>query len=239
MTTPNHAFIFARGGSKGLPRKNLRLISGVPLIGHSILCAQKIGSISKIFLSTDCKEIAEVGQTFNAEIINRPVELASDTSPEWLSWQHAVSYVEEKYGEFDKFLSLPPTAPCRRSEDVLACIEALDDCVDIVVTATQSARNPWFNMIQELPSGHVRRVNIDSNFNRRQDCPQCLDLATVAYATRASFIRDSSSIWDGKMKAVEVPTESAIDIDSYFDYSVAKFVLEQFLVHSENKHLPA
>ena len=237
MTPPSHAFIFARGGSKGLPRKNLMPISGIPLVGHSILCAQEIGLISKIFLSTDCQEIAEAGLTYNVEIINRPVELASDTSPEWLSWQHAVSYVEEKYGEFDKFVSLPPTAPCRRSEDVLSCIQELDNCVDIVVTATQSARNPWFNMVRRLPNGLVEKVNSGSNFNRRQDCPECLDLSTVAYASRASFIKEASSIWDGRMKALIVPAESAIDIDSHFDYSVAKFVLEQFLAHSNCKRV--
>ena len=97
------AFVFARGGSKGLPRKNVLPIAGLPLLVHGIRVAQEIEPISAIYVSTDCDEIANVAKRAGAEIIPRPAELASDDSPEWLSWQHAINHVFAHYGSFDVF----------------------------------------------------------------------------------------------------------------------------------------
>ena len=90
------AFIFARGGSKGVLGKNIRNLGGKPLLAHSIITAQNIDEISRIFVSTDSQDIAEVGIKYGAEIINRPVELAQDDSPEWLSWWHAIKWLEAR-----------------------------------------------------------------------------------------------------------------------------------------------
>ena len=111
------AFIFARGGSKGIKRKNLVPFNGIPLIAHSILLAQKLSCIEKIYVSTDSEEIADVSRMYGASIIKRPIELASDSSPEWLSWQHAIKYSVELNGNFDKFISLPTTSPLRIKSD--------------------------------------------------------------------------------------------------------------------------
>ena len=107
------AFIFARGGSKGLPGKNLLNLDGMPLLAHSIMIAKDIDKISRIFVSTDSPEIAEVGIRYGAEVIDRPIELAQDDSPEWMSWLHAINWVEGREGLFDCFVSLPATAPLR------------------------------------------------------------------------------------------------------------------------------
>ena len=84
------AFIFARGGSKGIPGKNIRNLGGKPLLAHSILMAQSIDKISRVFVSTDDQEIADIGAEYGAEIIERPPELAQDDSSEWLAWLHAI-----------------------------------------------------------------------------------------------------------------------------------------------------
>ena len=97
------AFIFARGGSKGVIGKNIRNLGGKPLLAHSIITAQNIDEISRIFVSTDDQDIAEVGIKYGAEIINRPVELAQDDSPEWLSWLHAIKWLETRNEFFDCF----------------------------------------------------------------------------------------------------------------------------------------
>ena len=83
MNELNFCFIFARGGSKGLPGKNMLPINRMPLIGHSIEIAKISKKIDKVFISTDCKEIAQAGDLLGAEVINRPPELASDTASEW------------------------------------------------------------------------------------------------------------------------------------------------------------
>ena len=102
----NFAFIFARGGSKGIPRKNLLKINGLSLVEHSINVALAVDSINQVYVSTEDSEIASISRQAGAEIIDRPLHLAADNSPEWLSWQHAIKYSLELNGNFDKFISL-------------------------------------------------------------------------------------------------------------------------------------
>ena len=226
MNELTFCFIFARGGSKGLPGKNMLPINRMPLIGHSIEIAKISKKIDKVFISTDCKEIAHAGDLLGAEVINRPLELASDTASEWDAWQHAIYYVEQKYGYFTKFISLPATAPCRRATDVERCLNLLDEDVDIVVTTTKSQRSPWFNMVTTDSMNRARLVNNGEVFTRRQDAPMCHDMTTVAYVSRPEFIKRSKGIWDGIVRAVDVPSYSAIDIDTFYDYTLAKLILE-------------
>ena len=228
------AFVFARGGSKGLPGKNLLPIAGHPMLAHSIRIAQQITEVNSVFLSTDCSKIAETGAAYGAEIILRPEHLASDTAPEWLAWQHAIYYVIDRYGSFDCFLSLPPTAPCRSVADVRRCMDALTFDTDLVLTTTPSHRSPWFNMVLKRCDGFLELVKTGNEVNRRQDVPACFDIATVAYAARPEFILRASSIWDGKIRGVEIPPERAVDIDTPVDYAIARFLKEQYIPVLEN-----
>ena len=94
------AFVFARGGSKGLPGKNILPIGGHPLIAHSIRLAQSIEAIDSVYVSTDCPQIALAAKQYGAELIKRPDEMATDTSLEWLSWQHGINHVLTHHGYF-------------------------------------------------------------------------------------------------------------------------------------------
>jgi len=220
-----HAFIFARGGSKGVPRKNIRLFNNVPLLGHSIKLAQELSVIEHVFVSTEDAEIAQVAENYSGAVIHRPVSLALDETPEWLAWQHAIRWVEDRYGTFDLFLSLPPTSPLRSKVDVERCVTALDDDTDIIVAVTESRRSPWFNIVTETDSGHLRCV-IESKYrlDRRQDCPLAYDLTTVAYVARPNFIKTSNGLFDGRVKGVQVPPERAVDIDTTLDFEIAEFL---------------
>lgn len=221
-------FIFARGGSKGLPRKNLLPICGFPLVVHSIHTAQSLGDIERVFVSTDCQEISSIAAAAGAEIINRPYELACDTASEWLAWQHAIRWVQAKYGDFDCFLTLPPTAPCRRVSDVKRCLEALNPNIDLVLTMSPSHRNPWFNMVTEDAEGCLKLVKTEAAIQRRQDAPLCFDIATVAYAAYPAYILKATSLWEGKVCGVKIRSEYAIDIDTHIDYVIARFLKEQY-----------
>ena len=167
------AFIFARGGSKGLKDKNILQIGDKPLIAHSIDLSKKIKEIDKIFVSTDSDKIANIGEKYGAQIIERPKELALDNSPEWLSWQHAINFLIINTALSKKFLSLPPTAPLRSIIDVQKCLDALKGKVDIVTTMTESHRNPWFNMVTYSEKNNdISLINKNDLIKRRQDAPK-------------------------------------------------------------------
>ena len=221
------AFIFARGGSKGLPRKNILPIGGLPMLVHGIQTALQLDNVVGVYVSTDCSEIAAIAQEAGAEVIIRPAELAGDSSPEWLAWQHAIRAVRERCGNFDCFLSLPPTAPLRNLEDVKNCLAAFQADVDVVITMTPARRSPWFNMVLKDKSGTVSLVSKKNSVYRRQDSPACFDMTTVAYVARPEFILSAQKMWDGKVVGVEVPIERSLDIDTPFDFALAKFVMEQ------------
>ncbi|WP_216904199.1 cytidylyltransferase domain-containing protein [Synechococcus sp. CCY 9618] len=225
MTT--HAFVFARGGSKGLPRKNLLPMAGLPLVAHSIRVAAALEEIDRIFVSTEDGEIAAVAREYGARVIERPAELATDTAPEWLAWRHAVAWVEAEVGPFERFLSLPATAPLRSAVDAQRCLAALTASTDLVLTMSAARRNPWFNMVVADPEGCVRPVNAGDGVSRRQDASAVFDLATVAYATRPTYIREATGLWAGVVRGVEVPVARAIDIDDALDFSIATFLMEQ------------
>ncbi len=225
-----YAFIFARGGSKGLPGKNIKDLNGKPMLAYSIEIAQQIDSIDRVFVSTDDKEIAAIAEKYNAEIINRPIKLAQDNSAEWEAWKHAVTYVNKKYGQFDIFISLPTTAPLRNKDDVKSCLSTLTQDIDIVITVSESDNNPFFNMVQLGKSGQAQLFNkSETTFTRRQDVPKAFNITTVAYATKPEFIMKSNGIFNGKVHAVKIPQERAIDIDTITDFKIAECLLKTSL----------
>jgi len=226
-------FIFARGGSKGLPRKNIRLLAGKPLIAYAIDTALSSELIDRVVVSTDDDEIAGIACEYGAEVpFMRPQELARDDSPEWLAWQHAIRMLEERdKRKMDVFVSVPPTAPLRAVEDVDGCIRMLlKSDADIVITVKQANRNPYFNMVSLNKDGYAELVMpSDRTIHRRQDAPQVYDMTTVAYVARPAFVLNAHSAFEGKVKAVVVPAERALDIDTKLDFRFADFLLRESL----------
>ena len=222
------AFIFARGGSKGLPGKNIKYLLGKPLIAYSIEAALASKGIDRVFVSTDDEEIANIAKEHGAEVpFLRPKELAQDHSSEWLAWRHAVTWVQDRVGNFDQFISLPATSPCRSAADIERCIDKLTQGVDIVVTATESQHNPHFNMIKISSDGRCSRFNeTTENIVRRQDVAQAYNMATVAYVCRPEFILTEENLWSGRMEAVIIEPANAIDIDTEFDFMLAELILK-------------
>lgn len=217
-------FVFARGGSKGLPGKNIKLLDGKPLIGYSIETAKSCPRIESVIVSTDNAEIASVARDFGAETpFMRPANLAADNSPEWLAWRHAILWVQQHRGPFDAFVSLPATAPFRAVSDVEMCLDCLeeDDNTDIVVTGCEATRSPYFNMVTTKHDGYVALAEEGHRYANRQDAPKLFDLATVAYVARPEFIISASRYFDGNVRLIEVPRERALDIDTPFDFEIA------------------
>lgn len=224
------AFVFARGGSKGVPGKNIRLLQGKPLIGHAINCALASAYVDRVLVSTDSQEIADVAIEFGAEVpFLRPIELSLDDSPEWLAWRHAITFIKEREKLPDVFLSVPTTAPLRLPVDLDACVEKLlSDKFDIVITGCEAARSPYFNMIKMNDHGCAEiALNPEIPITRRQDAPTLYDITTVAYAARPEFVLKKFGIFQGKVGFVQVPTDRALDIDTELDFQVAECLLAQ------------
>lgn len=220
------ALICARGGSKGLPGKNIKPLMGRPLIAWSIAQARAVNAISQVIVSTDSEEIAAAARAAGADVpFIRPAELARDDSPEWLVWRHALNYMKQTHGQFPQALVVvPATAPLRAVEDIENCIKVYDaDEVDVVVTVTAAHRSPYFNMVKISDAGAVSLVIPPSGrVFRRQDVPPVYDLTTVAYVARPEFVMSASGIFEGRVKHSFVPLERALDIDTAFDFQIAE-----------------
>ncbi|KGK15519.1 cytidylyltransferase domain-containing protein [Vibrio navarrensis] len=223
----NYAFIFARGGSKGLPGKNIKPLAGKPLLHYSIDSALAAQSIEQVFVSTDDTEIAQVARNGGAIVIDRPAELASDTSPEWLSWRHAIEWVRANYGDFDGFISLPATAPLRAVSDIENAIQQrMSVGADICISVTPASRSPFFNMVKQTDSGMVELViKPEGEVARRQDAPAVFDITTVVYATTPEFVLNHYGLFSGNVTSIEVPKERAVDIDDIYDFMLAEAIV--------------
>lgn len=221
--------IFARGGSKGIPHKNIAKLCGKPLLAYAIEVGKHVRGISKFIVSTDDPKIADVAKQYGAEVpFMRPKELAADDSPEILAWKHAITEMEKQRGSsVDILLSIPATSPLRTVFDVQACLDLLlSSDADMVITVTDTSRHPSFNMVvldKEKNASHV--MPSDQPISRRQDAPKIYDMTTVAYAMRVPYIKSARSPMEGKIKAVVVPTERALDIDTQFDFDIAEYLI--------------
>lgn len=222
------AFIFARSGSKGLPNKNIKLLADKPLIAYSIEQALATKRIERVIVSTDSKEIAKVALDFGAEVpFLRPNKLATDDSPEWLSWRHGLEYLRTSTGSLPQvMISLPPTAPLRNNQDIENCLNEFEkNDSDVVITVTDAHRNPYFNMVKTNMDGSVDLVNnMKTRVSRRQEAPTLYDVTTLCYVAKPEFVLNHNSIFEGRVKSVHIPIERSIDIDSLLDFQIAEFL---------------
>ena len=227
--------ICARGGSKGVPKKNIKLLGGKPLICWSIEVARQCSYIDRIVVSTDDPDIAAIAKEHGAEVpFIRPAQLAEDDSPEWLVWQHAIRKLEEIENFTSDYLTvLPPTSPFRSIEDVNKSIELIDEeNIDIVISVTHSNRNPYFNMVEVGDDGlaYLSKKPEQQVF-RRQDAPRVFDMTTVLYTAKTDFVLKASGVFYGRVKALEIPEIRALDIDTAMDFKFAEFLISDRLVN--------
>ena len=226
----NIVFIVARSGSKGLKNKNIKIFNGKPLIYWTIKQAKKLKYVDEIILSTDNKKIADIGVKYGAKVyFLRPKTLAKDNSPEWLSWKHAVNFLEKKLKKFPKkIIVLPVTSPCRKVSDINKCIKLYDDTkIDISMVVTKSNHHPSFNLVKKK-GNIIKLINSDRKITRRQEFKNTFKLTTVAIVTNSNIIMKKDGIFDAKVGAIEIPNSRAIDIDSMDDFSYCEFLFKKY-----------
>ena len=221
--------VFARGGSKGVPRKNIRMCAGKPLIAYSIEMAKALDVFDRIIVSTDDEEIAEVARSYGAEVpFMRPDYLARDESREIDSWKHMVTFLGDQNKTPDILVSIPATSPLRGEQDVKGCIELLlHNDIDVALTVTRTPHNPYFSMVKKSNGRLLEKfISHEDRICRRQDAPLVYVITGGAYAVRVSYLLQTNDLFAGRVQGIAVPQGRALDIDSEYDLHIAELLLE-------------
>jgi CMP-N,N'-diacetyllegionaminic acid synthase len=221
--------ICARGGSKGVPNKNVREILGKPLIAYTIEQARQSGLFSSIAVSSDSEVILSTAKEFGADIlVRRPDELASDTAAKVPAIHHCLETAERELGrQFPVFVDLDATSPLRLPGDIIGAVRLLEKRrVSSVITGTPSRHSPYFNLV-ELYQHDVVHLSkkLDQPVVRRQDAPQCYDMNGSIYVwNRDVFWRNPAVFYDDTL-LFEMPAERSVDIDSELDFEIVRMLL--------------
>jgi CMP-N,N'-diacetyllegionaminic acid synthase len=230
--------IFARGGSKGIPRKNLKELHGKPLIEWTIECAKKCDSIDRIIVSTDDNEIAEVAKNCGVDVpFFRPSELSGSSSPRWKAWKHLVDYLKyEEKTKVDYLVDLQTTSPIRKVADVEGCLKKLkqNHSADGVITVFEPNRNPYFNMV-ELETNKVLAISKPSEKrpSNRHEAPTVYAISTSCYVLRGSFASKGIHLLDGDILGHTITTEYDVDLDTNRDWLFAEFAMQELEKNNE------
>jgi CMP-N,N'-diacetyllegionaminic acid synthase len=216
------ASICARGGSKGVPGKNIRLFAGKPLIVHSIEQALACPGIDRVVVSTDAEDIAEVARSAGAWVpFLRPTHLATDSAPKIPVIQHLADEVRKTGVEISRLVDLDATSPLRLLSDIERCLELYDGDTDLVITTFESEKNPYFNMVEAKEDGRIDLVKRpDQPVTGRQAAPKVYSMNASIYVWRPDAL--SKGLWGGRVKMYVMPRERSIDIDSELDFQLAE-----------------
>ena len=224
------AVITARGGSKGIPQKNLSTILGKPLIAYTIEAALQTKTLTRTIVSTDDKTIAQVSEQYGAEVpFLRPQHLATDTATSIAVLQHAVTYLatEEDYTT-DLVVCLQPTSPLRTADDIDQAVNlCLQSGADSVVSLCQAKHHPYW--MKKIFDGRVYPlINEDEqNYTRRQDLPPVYQLNGALYVTKGKVLLEENRILGEFTIPYIMPQERSIDIDTQTDLQTAESILQR------------
>ncbi len=229
MTRNPLVIIPARGGSKGIPRKNIKLLGGRPLIAYTIDVALKITSPSRIILSTDDAEIAQVGHRCGLEVeYMRPPELATDTAASRDVMLDAMRWADSRGLAYDSVVLLQPTSPFRTAEDVRGCMELYSEEVDMVVSVAEAACNPYYDCFETDPdSGCLHISKGDGLYTRRQDAPQAWQYNGAVYVINPESLRRQPMGKFARRVPYVMDRARSLDLDTPTDWLVAEALFAQ------------
>lgn len=229
MVTPLY-IIPARGGSKGIPRKNIKPLGGKPLIGWTIDAARAAGAPdSHIILSTDDDEIADTARSLGLEVpYMRPAHLGGDTVGSREVILDVMEWADSQGPAYDCVVLLQPTSPLRTSADIRATIEAWTPEIDMAVTVMPAASNPYYNCFEtDTATGYLHVSKGDGLLTRRQDAPEAWEFNGAVYAITPDSIRRMPLGAFPRRIPVAMPRERSIDLDTPFDWLVAEAMVAE------------
>lgn len=219
------ATICARGGSKGLPRKNVRPFAGKPLIAHTIEQARACPLIEAVYVSTDDDEIAAISREWGAQVpYRRPAELATDAAAKIPAIEHLIAYLESQGERIDLVVDLQPTSPLRTQQDLADAIR-LAPQADLIVTVTEPSHNPYYSLVEARSDGTLC-VSKAEGFARRQDVPPAWGLNGSIYVwQRAALARAAvDGFWSVGIRPSVMPRHRSVDIDDALDFEWAEWL---------------
>jgi CMP-N,N'-diacetyllegionaminic acid synthase len=222
--------ICIRGGSKGVPKKNIKILNGHPLLYYTIDCANQSSLLDDLVVSSDDDEMLAIAQQLGADkIIKRPDHLASDTSSKWDVFIHLVEEYEASTGEkVDYLVDLDATVPLRKPEHIEGAIQMmLDNDADVVITGYEPERNPYFNMMELTDGKYATMVKkSDKPIVRRQDAPAVFSLTPAVYVVKKEALYQFKHWSEARCMIYEIPRQNAVDIDTEFDFKLVEFLMQ-------------
>lgn len=223
--------ICARGGSKGLPGKNVRPLQGRPLIAHSIEQARASGLFERIAVSTDSPAIAAAAHAAGADdIVDRPPELATDTAAKVPAILHCLEAIERRHAKrYDVLVDLDATAPTRLPADIAGAVGLLESAgVASVITGCPAYRSPYFDLVAEQADGSVRvAIAPEREIVRRQDVPRCFDMNASIYVWRTEALKRDPRVFYPDTRLFEMPAERSREVDSPFDFRLVEMMMDE------------
>lgn len=218
----------ARGGSKGIPGKNIKDFAGKPLICHSIDCARHFATDDDICLTTDSQEIISVAEDYGLKVpFIRPDELASDTAGTYEVLLHAVGFYEQMGRHYDRMVLLQPTSPLRTADDVKACLDLYTSDIDMVVSVKEASTNPYYNAYELDDEGFLCISKGDGLYTRRQDVPKVWEYNGAVYVINIESLKRCSLGQFRRRRMAEMPASRSVDLDTPLDWQIAEGIFKK------------
>jgi CMP-N,N'-diacetyllegionaminic acid synthase len=234
--------IGARGGSQGLPGKNIRPLLGKPLIAWSIEQALATPEMDRVVVSTDSDEIATAARTAGAEVpFLRPDSIAGSSVGKFQVWQHALEACEKHYQEsYEILVDLDCTNPLRDSADVSALIKQFragkDRGVEAVFSICEARKNPYFNLVEANANGALKMSkSLGDTIVARQAAPQVFEHVASLYALAPEYLRQAQHLLDGHAEGYDIGPEKSFDVDSEIDFRIIEFLMKDRLARSHQE----
>lgn len=222
--------ITARGGSKGIPGKNIKLFHGKPLLYYSIDAARQCTTDENICLSSDCVEIIDTAAAYGLPVpFVRPSELATDTAGSYEVLLHAYKHYKEAGKEYEVLVLLQPTSPLRTGKQIEEAIKLYSREIDMVVSVFKADANPYYNLFEESESGFLNHSK-KGNFTRRQDAPDTWQLNGAIYVININSLLQKPLHEFEKLVKYEMDKISSVDIDTPFDWQWAEFLFSKQMI---------
>ena len=215
----------ARGGSKGVPRKNIKVLGDKPLIQYTIDAAKGVFDDEFICVSTDDFEIKSVVEQLGLKVpFLRPNELASDTAGTYEVLLHAISYYESKGYFPDTLILLQPTSPFRTSAHIKEALKLYHESIDMVVSVKETKANPYYILFEEDSNGYLKNTK-EAHFTRRQDCPKVWEYNGAIYIINVKALKEKTISQFTKVCKFEMDETSSHDIDTLLDWRIAEIII--------------
>lgn len=218
----------ARGGSKGIPHKNIKLLANKPLIGYSIDIARAFVDDEDICVTTDDLEIINTVEDYGLHVpFVRPQELATDTAGSYEVILHALKFYEEQGKKYDTIVLLQPTSPFRQVEDVQNCMNIYSDDCEMVVSVKEASANPYYDIYESDKNGYLEISKGDGLITRRQSAPKCYEYNGAVYVINVDALKKYSLGEFKKVKFSVMDDLHSVDLDTMMDWYFAELLLSK------------